>query len=334
MRNAMSQPRMDAFVSVVAPMRNEMDHAAAFVREIHDVLAATYANYEVIVVDDGSTDGTGATLTALLKDLDGLRLLRLSRSFGREAAILAGLDSSIGDYVVVMLPESDPVALVPEMVERCRRGSGVVVGVERQPPERSALARMASAFFHWYCRRHLGLNLHPGSRFFRVFSRSALNAILQIKDRIRNLRHLSGMVGFDADPFTYDPSWRHGQPPRRRLMEDVSEGVNVILANSRHPLRVVTALGLAASLLNLAYIAYILVVYLSKPNVAPGWTTLSLQQGLMFFLVFVILTVLSEYVGLVLWETRERPAYFVAREDQSNLSLKVAERRNVVTESH
>lgn len=330
----MNAPRRDAFVSVVAPVRNETGYVVAFVREIHAVLAGHFSNYEVIVVDDGSTDGTSAVLLPVLKELDGIRLLRLSRSFGREAAVLAGLDSSIGDYIVVMLAESDPVALVPDMVERCRRGSGVVVGVERQPPIRSAMARLASGFFHWYCRRHLGLELHPGSRLFRVFSRSALNAILQIKDRVRNLRHLSGMVGFDADSFPYDPIWRRGLPVRRRLAEDLSEGINVILANSRHPLRAVTALGLAASLLNLAYMVYILVIFFSKTNVAPGWTTLSLQQGVMFFLIFVILTVLSEYVGLVLWETRERPVYFVVREEQSNLSLKAAERRNVVSESH
>ena len=329
----MSQPRRDAFVSIVVPFHNEVGYAASFLREVHGVLARTYANYEIIVVDDGSIDGTAKSLAPLMKEFEGVRLLRLSRFFGLEAAVLAGLDSSIGDYVVVMLAESDPVELIPEMVERCRRGSGVVIGTERHTPNRSPAARLASRFFHWYCQRHLGLNLHPGSRFFRVFSRSALNAVLQIKDRVRSLRHLSGVVGFDADPYPYDPIHRSGQPPRRRLMEDAREGINVILANSRHPLRVVTALGLTASILNLLYIGYIVGVYFTKQNVAPGWTTLSLQQGIMFFLIFVILTVLSEYVGLVLWETRERPAYFVAKEEQSNLSLQVVERRNVVTES-
>lgn len=330
----MSQPKRDAFVSVIVPVFNENTYIADFVRHCHSVLAHTYANYELIVVDDGSSDGTGSAVASLLKSIDGLRLLRLSRPFGREAAVLAGLDSSIGDYVVVMLPVSDPVEIIPDMVEQCRRGSGIVVGVEKEPAVRSLPAQLASKFFHWYCRRHLGLELHRGSRFFRVFSRTALNAVLQIKDRVRNLRHLSGIVGFDADQFLYSPIWRTATPISRQLWEDVSEGVHVILANSRHPLRFVTVLGLGASILNLLYIGYIIAVYLAKPNVAAGWTTLSLQQGVMFFLIFVILTVLAEYVGLVLWETRERPAYFVAKEEQSNLSLKVAERRNVVTESH
>lgn len=329
----MSEPRSDAFVSVVVPIRDRMDYAAGFVREVHAILERTYANFEVILVDDGSTDGTGESLRQLLKELDGLRLLRLSRPFGREATILAGLDSSIGDYIVVILPESDPVELIPPMVERCRLGSGVVVGVEENPARQRGLAGLASKCFHWYCRKQLHLNLHPGSRFFRVFSRSALNAVLQIQDRVRNLRYLSGVVGFDADPFPYRPHWRVDRPPRRRFTRALSEGIGIILANTRHPLRFVTDLGLVASAINLGYALYSVIATGPGSVGDRGWSVVALQLGIMFFVLFVVLAVLAEYVGLVLWETRSRPAYFVAREEQSNLVKGLVQRRNVVNES-
>jgi polyisoprenyl-phosphate glycosyltransferase len=328
-----SAPRSDAFVSVVIPIRDRMDYAAGFVRELHALLERTYANFEVILVDDGCTDGTEKSLRQLLKELDGLRLLRLSRPFGREATILAGLESSIGDYIVVMLPESDPVELVPAMVERCRLGSGVVVGVEENPARQGGFAGFASRCFHWYCRKQLHLNLHPGSRFFRVFSRSALNAILQIRDRVRNLRYLSGVVGFDADPFPYRLQWRVERPPRRRFTRALSEGIGIILANTRHPLRFVTDLGLAASAINLGYVLYSFLARRADPVGERGWSVVSLQLSILFFILFVVLAVLAEYVGLVLWETRSRPAYFVAREEQSNLVKGLVRRRNVVNES-
>jgi len=325
-------PRSDAFVSVVAPIRDEAVYLGDFVRELHALLKSSYTNFEIIVVDDGSTDGTDGILRTLLKEVDSLRVLRLSRSFGREATILAGLESSIGDYIVVMLAESDPVELIPTMVERCRRGASVVVGVETNAPRRSWPGRYASKSFHWYCRKQLHLNLHPGSRYFRVFSRSALNAILQIQDRVRNLRHLSGAVGFDANPLPFQTRWRIHRRSRR-LSKDLSEGLSVILSNSKHPLRFITAFGLVASGINLIYVVFSCLHSILETKRLPDILMFSLQQGALFFILFIILAVLAEYIGYVLWETRARPSYFICREESSTPCLRVTERRNVVNDS-
>ena len=327
-----NQPRSDAFVSVVAPVRDEVGHVSNFVKELYALLRTSYANFEIIVVDDGSTDGTDGVLRALLGEVDSLRVLRLSRSFGREATILAGLESSIGDYIVVMLAECDPVELIPTMVERCRRGASGVVGIETNAPRRSWPGRLASIAFHWYCRKQLHLNLYPGSRYFRVFSRSALNAILQIQDRIRNLRHLSGAVGFEADPLPYQTRWRVNRRPRR-LSKDLSEGLSVILSNSKHPLRFITDFGLIASGINLIFVVCSCFRAVLRTSTLSDVLVLSLEQGVLFFLLFIILAVLAEYIGFVLWETRARPSYFISREESSMPHLKVSERRNVVDDS-
>lgn len=329
----MPAPRSDTFVSVIAPVRNRAADIAGFVGELAGVLRSSYDNYEILLVDDGSDDGTPERLRGLAGETECLRVLLLSRRFGREAAVLAGMESSIGDYVVVMLPECDPPALVPAMVEQCRRGTGLVIGRERELPPRSLAARAASRFFHWYCRRWLRLELHSGTSFYRVFSRAALNGVLQIKDRVRTLRYLTSIVGFKAEIFSYDAAWRSGGPEPRSFRQDFSDGINIVLASSRHPLRLATLLGLFASAVNLLYLGYVVAIYLFKRHVAEGWTTLSLQQGVMFFLLFLILTVLSEYVGLILAESQERPAYFVTGEIQSNRGLRDPHRHNVVTES-
>ncbi|MSU35335.1 MAG: glycosyltransferase [Pedosphaera sp.] len=329
----MNTPTSDTFVSLVAPLHQAVAWCEAAVNEIASVLQQNYANYEILLVDDGSTDGTAEALSRLVNSVDCVRVIRLSRHFGIEAAMLAGFDSAIGDYIVVLQAETDPPALIPELVNRCRRGTGMVVGTERHLAPRSWIARLGSEIFHWYCRRFLGLEFHRGSRYFRVFSRAALNAVLQVKDRVRNLRHVTALIGFQAEAVPYDPMARCSVSPQRNLLDDIHSGFDVILANSRHPLRAVTLLGLLASGLNLLYLGYIVAVYFFKEKVAEGWTTLSLQQAVMFFLVFVCLTLLAEYVGLVLWETRDRPAYFVATEQQSSVTIRQEERRNVVRKS-
>ncbi len=329
----MNLPRRDTFVSVVAPIRDEAQYVGDFVMELHKVLESNYQNYEIIIVDDNSSDGTEAILRGLLSQLRGLRILRLSRSFGRETAVLAGLESAIGDYVVVMIAESDPVELVPMMVERCRVNAPVVIGVEQGSLRRSWVGRLASTAFHWYCRHQLHMDLHPGSGYFRTFSRSALNAILQIQDRVRNLRHLSGAIGFMSDTFTFQPRWRGSRPRPKRFSKDLSEGFRVVLANSKHPLRLVTNLGLLASALNLVFAAYCCFWQGKSTETLPSLVMLSFQQAILFFLIFVILAILAEYIGLVLWEARARPSYFISREEQSNPILRISERRNVVNEA-
>jgi hypothetical protein len=166
-----------------------------------------------------------------------------------------------------------------------------------------------------------------------VFSRQAVNALTQIRDRYWQLRLLSASVGFRRFTFTYEPLHRSSRPPRPSLMDQFSEAVDIVIANSMHPLRFVSRLGLLAGFLNLLYLGYVVIIYLAKRDVAPGWTTLSFQHGVMFFLIFVILAVVCEYIGRILEGSRRRPLYFVYDEKSSSVQISDAMRRNVVRES-
>lgn len=323
----------DCFVSVVAPLADDGDIVETFVRETADVLRSRYANYEIVLVDDGSRDDTVARVTALLDRIECIRLIRFSRKFGTEIAISAGLDGAIGDFVVVALPDLDPPRLIPEMVERSRRDARTIIGVRTRRDPESAPMRLGVRMFYWYCDRHLRLHLPRDSTHFRVLSRQAVNAITRIKDRMRFLRIFSVDVGFPVEEFRYEPVHRRATRRPRSLIEAVDLAVGIIVANSTHPLRLVSWLGLAVSGLNLLYIGYVLAIFLFKHHVAEGWATLSLQNAVMFFCLFLFMTVLCEYIGRIIGELPARPLYHTLEELHSTVVIANEERKNVTSEA-
>jgi polyisoprenyl-phosphate glycosyltransferase len=324
--------KVDCFVSVVAPIRNAGAIVESFIAETLDVLRSHYTNYELVIVDDASDDDTIQKITEQLRHYECVRVVRLSRSFGLDIAISAGLDSVIGDVVVVLLPHSDPPALIPQIVDRTRDRGGIVFGL-RAPGVGGTLTEIGSTLFSWYCRRVLRLNVPKDAAVFRGVSRSAVNALIQIRDRCRYLPILCAQIGFDTETFVYNPIQRDDRPRRRRLLESARLALDIITTTSSHPLRFVTWLGLAAALLNATYTFYVLGVYFFRDRVAEGWTTLSLQQTAMFFLVFLILTVLSEYIGNILMQTENRPLYYAIEERNSVVRLADENRVNVVRRS-
>lgn len=323
----------DIFVSVVVPVWNEANLIEGFVRETIAILQENYTYYELVLVDDGSTDATSAAVNDLLRQVPAVRLIRLSRHFGDEIAICAGLEAVIGDFVVTLMPATDPPRLIPDLVTRVADSGGVVVGVKSNLTGPVSV-RLGRTLFYWICNRVLGIEVPKHSTHFRALSRAALNALLQIKDKYRYLKVFSTYIGYRHENVLYDPIIRPaGRPRERGLIESIELAFNVMVANSTRLLRLVTWLGVLASGLNLLYMGYIVAIAIFKEDVAEGWITLSAQNAGMFFFLFVILTVLGEYIGRILAESQDRPLYYVMEERNSSVLLLDPERRNVVSES-
>ena len=319
-------------VSVVVPLHNDAEILPAFLSELVEVLAANYSLYEIVLVDDGSTDGTVRSVDALLHRHERVRYLSFSKDFGREVAIAAGLETAIGDFVIVMIPNTDPVSLVPELVAKCRISNGVLCGVSVSPRHSGWLTTTASRLFHAYCRRHLGFDYKQNSTDYRVLSRQAVNAITRVKDRHRYLRIITATLGYNQEFFTYEPLCRKKRTEQDRIVDQLNNALEIAIANSRHPLRIVSRLGLLLSIVNFLYLFYIVAIYFFKSKVAEGWTTASLQQTTMFFFVFLILSVLCEYVGRILEETQDRPLYIVSQEKSSSVVLEESITKNIINE--
>jgi len=322
------------FVSIVVPLQDDADVLSAFADELIAAVRAQWQNYEIVFVDDGSRDGTRAILTALLQRDECLRYLRLSRRFGEEIAVSAGLDTVIGDVVVVLQPESDPPARIRDMVDEARKGDGIVFGLRASPrPHESLFYGLGRRVFNRLARWLLDIDVRDRTTMFLAMTRQSMNAVAQIKDKSRALRLFGAYVGFPHRFVEYEPVERRPRPRRKGLREGFERATSLIITNSTQPLRLMSLLAVFGCVMNLIYVVYVVTVNLVKAKPAEGWTTTSLQHAFMFALLFAILAVMCEYVARVLTEMRDRPQYFVAEERSSSVMIRDEDRRNVVVES-
>lgn len=322
----------DTYVSVVACVADDADIVAAFIDDATRVLAAHYTHWELIVVDDGSTDATVAVVTAMLPRYPGCRLLRLSRRFGEEIAISAGLETAIGDYVAVVAPDSDPPSHIPLMVERCRDGAGIVCGTRRNHGDDPFAARVGARAFYRIANGLFDLDIPPHATHFKVMSRQAVNAVLQVRDRNRFLRTLGARIGFAATALPYDPIARRVPPRRKTLRQSVGLAVNIIVTNTVQPLYIAARLAVLIAVLNALVLAYAVTIYLVKADVAAGWTTLSLTLATMFGALAAFAAVALWYLARLVEERSDRPLFFVLEEHGSGVPI-AADERNLVAES-
>lgn len=329
---AAQNPRNSStFVSVVAVLQGISAVLDQKIPAMWQILHDGYENFELILVDDGSRDQTLAQGRALLNRFDCIRIVRLSRAFGREPALAAGLDAAIGDVVVVLDLATDPIERTVELVQMCVGGSGAIVGVDPQRHGETQWAKKLARGFYWVAEHIAAIEMIRDSTGLLVLSRSALGALLRIREQAYHVQVFLPFIGFEVQTWPYQPSARVKTP--RGLLGELDRAAGILVTGSLRPLRIVSWLSLLAATLNGAYLVYVMLIALFKTHVAEGWTTLSLQQGVMFFLLFSVLAVLSEYVGRILAESRQRPTWVVRDEYNSSVVVQAAARRNVVNES-
>jgi polyisoprenyl-phosphate glycosyltransferase len=323
----------DLFVSVTAALPEDPAHLGPFVRETLAVLAARYCNYELLLVGDGARPAVMAEAIRLAQAEGGVRLLRLSRCVSPDAAALAGLESAVGDYVVVLRADSDPPAEIARAVDLARQGADVVQGEALGLPRAGLVFRCCRAAFHTLGRRLIGFNPPSSASTLCCLSRRAVNVVTRIRQKKMHLALIGCSIGLPRVTFAYRKSFRSPRPRQGGLLEALSRGVEQLVAYSASPLRCLTYLGAAAALFNLLYVGYVVGVNLFKANVVEGWTTLSLQTSALFFFVFLILVLMAEYIGHILEEARDSPLYHVVEELGGSGPLLSDAARNVLGES-
>jgi glycosyltransferase involved in cell wall biosynthesis len=322
----------ESFVSVVAPIHNPGPMLESFVATVGNLLARDYRYYEIILVDDGSTALDPDRVHRLLDSRPNVRLLHLSREFGEQQAIFAGLDVALGDFVLTIAPGADPPELIPQFLKLARDGADVVLGVRTSRDHDAWWLRLGARFFYGYVRRVLRLDLPANATHYRCLSRQAVHGMAQVRRGTMRLRVFTSYVGFSPRFIAYEQIGATRISHLRSPVEAVATAMALIMDNSPHPLRLVAGVGVIAAILNLGYAAYVIVVYLVRREVAPGWATLSLTSATQFFALALMIAVLCEYVGRLSTRLQDTPKFYVRGEETSRVMLE-RDRRNVVTEA-
>ena len=297
------------------PAYNEAASLPEVLAQVLAALRALSPRVEVVVVDDGSRDDTVAVMRGLCQHEPALRLVQLSRNFGKEAALTAGLAAARGEAVVLMDADGQhPPALLAEMLRRWQAGADVVYAVRRTRADQSALYRRLVGAFYGLVNWNSRVRIPRDAGDFRWLDRRAVDALLALPERNRFMKGLYAWVGFSSVALDYEPLPRHSGESHYGLSGALGLGTTGLLAFTAAPLRVLGLLGLGLSLAALVYGVWVVIEYFWFGNHVPGYATLA--AGMMFLSGVQLLSIglLAEYVARIYDEVKQRPLYLVAAE--------------------
>ena len=315
------QPRTASpSLSCVMPAFNEAGSLGMVVPQVLAALQALSHQVELIVVDDGSRDDTPAVMRALCQAHPGVLCLRLSRNFGKESALTAGLAAARGDVVVMMDADGQhPTTLLPEMLSKWKRDADVVYAVRKSRDDQSALQAGLIGLFYKLINwgNHLEIPANAGD--FRLMDRKVVDALNAMPERNRFMKGLYAWVGFNSTAIDYEPLPRADGLTRFGLGGSFALALTGMVAFSTAPLRLLAWGGVLLALSAIAYGAWEVLEYFIWGIAVPGYATLVV--GMMFLngIQLLGLGILAEYVGRIYEESKRRPSYIVAQSSGQGL---------------
>ncbi len=298
-------------ISVVIPVFNEEENLDELHGRLISVLDATGSTYEIVFVDDGSKDRSVAMIKAFHEADARVRLIRLSRNFGHQAALNAGLDNARGDAVVLMDADlQDPPELLTAFIERWRAGAEVVYGV-REHREGSVLKRSAYHVFYRLYRALADIDVPLDAGDFCLLDRQVADAIRDLPERQRFLRGLRSWVGFEQEGVPFDRPERFAGEAKYTMSGLVKLAFDGLFSFSVIPLRLSSMLGFGVAIAGVVYVGFAVIARILSGSVPAGWTSIVAIILVLGGVQLIMIGIVGEYLARVYSEAKERPSYII-----------------------
>jgi polyisoprenyl-phosphate glycosyltransferase len=302
-------------ISVVMPIYNEealLDELFSRMMRVFDSIESEFGfECEWVLVNDGSRDRSLEIMKSKGSSDSRVAIIDLSRNFGHQPAIQAGLEYANGDAVIVMDGDlQDPPELIPDLIRSWQSGNKVVVAKRRSRAERG-IKGMLFGLFHSMLARLSDMKMETGSGVFGLLDRRAVNDLLKLRERNRFLPGLRAWVGYEQANVLYDREERAAGKPKQSFTRLVKYGFDAIFSFSLKPLRAIWTLGFIVSAFSFFYALYLLIMRILDINVVAGFTTPTVAILLLGGVQLISIGILGEYLGRIYDEVKQRPHYVI-----------------------
>lgn len=299
------------FVSCVVPVFNEEANVIPFVETLQRELQNISQQFEIIVVDDGSRDETLARLMQFPKDKH-VKVLGLSRNFGKEVALTAGIEHSSGDVVILMDADfQHPIEVIPEFLKHWAAGYDMVYGMRKNRGYESYLKRNFTNAFYWLMQKITKIDIPNNAGDFRLMDRKITHALKQFPERTRFMKGLYAWVGFKKIGVEFEVQDRAAGKSSWGFSKLTELAITGITSFSDVPLRVWGFIGFVISLFSMIYAIYIITVTMIYGADLPGFPTLVVAIMFLGGIQLLSIGILGEYIARIFTEVKQRPKYLV-----------------------
>ena len=301
----------DSHIAIVVPCYNEAPVIEQFYGELARVLDSAQVTWRVCFVDDGSTDATLECLNRMAQSDRRVRVYSLSRNFGHQVALSAGLDVTLGSAVVMMDADlQHPPSVIPSMIASWRSGSDVVSAVREETEGATWFKRATAGTFYRLINRFAETSIVPGAADFCLLSTRAHAAVCAMPERHRFLRGMVSWVGFNRTYVSFQAPRRSAGESKYTTVKMVGLALDTLFSFSAAPMRMATRLGLALFVPGALYFLYILVRYVAMDDFVRGWGSLMGTLMIIGGIQLIFTGIIGEYLARIFEESKRRPLYF------------------------
>ncbi|WP_420149752.1 glycosyltransferase family 2 protein [Spirosoma sp.] len=299
-------------ISLIVPAFNEEENLPVLVHRLMAIMEP-YDSYEILIIDDGSSDQTRYVLRQLSNAYPVVRFLSFSRNFGHQMALRAGYDNARGEAVICLDADlQHPPELIPTLIAKWRQGYEVVYTVRQADPKLSWFKRTTSKYFYRLLRSVSNLNIEDGAADFRLLDRKVVNTIKEFKENDLFLRGAISWVGFRQCRILYEPAARYAGRSKYSFRKMLKLAAMGITSFSTRPLYLSVLLGFGMSFFALLFGAEATYEYFFTNATVSGWTTLVVLSVLIGGVQFIMIGIIGVYLGKTFVEVKGRPAYIIS----------------------